>query len=77
LLLGNHNETRLADLVAKYQTDPILKAIYTIGPRALYERRGTSPKSLREALLLRSPCGTCRLLFEDKDGMRALEDVSR
>jgi hypothetical protein len=77
LLLGNLNETRLADLVAKYQTDPILKAIYTIGPRALYERRGTSPKSLREALLLRSPCGTCRLLFEDKDRMRALEDVSR
>jgi MoaA/NifB/PqqE/SkfB family radical SAM enzyme len=64
LLLGNLSETSMAKLVAKYETDPILKAIYTVGPRALYKEKGASPKDLREELLLRSPCGTCRLLFE-------------
>jgi len=64
LLLGNLNETRLAELVAKYETDPALKAIYSAGPRAMWEKTGRTAESLRDELLLRSPCGTCRLLFE-------------
>ena len=75
LFLGNLNETRLADLVKKYEIDPVLKAIYAVGPRALYERTGAQPKDLREQLLLRSPCGTCRLLFEGKDKIRAVRGI--
>jgi hypothetical protein len=64
LFLGNLNEAKLASLVAKYETDPTLKAIYTEGPRALWEKTGRYPETVRDELLLRSPCGTCRLLFE-------------
>jgi hypothetical protein len=64
LFLGNLNETRLADLVTKYGTDPTLTALYTEGPRAMWEKTGRRPETLRDELLLRSPCGTCRLLFE-------------
>jgi hypothetical protein len=64
LFLGNLNKTRLAELIKKYETDPTLGAIYTVGPRALYEKTGGLPQTLRDELLLRSPCGTCRLLFE-------------
>lgn len=67
LFLGNLNRARLADLVARYDTDPTLKAIYTIGPRALWEKTRGTAGSLRDELLLRSPCGTCRLLFEKGD----------
>ena len=64
LFLGNLNESSLAELVKKYETDPVLKDIYTIGPLALWKKSGRTPQSLRDELLLRSPCGTCRLLFE-------------
>jgi MoaA/NifB/PqqE/SkfB family radical SAM enzyme len=70
LFLGNLNETRLSELVRKYETDPTLSAIYTVGPRTLWEKTektGRRPESLRDELLLRSPCGTCRLLFEPAD----------
>jgi hypothetical protein len=67
LFLGNMNETDFASLIAKYETDPTLRAIYSEGPRALYERAGASPATLREELLLRSPCGTCRLLFDQEE----------
>ncbi len=64
LFLGNLNEARLADLVKKYETDPTIDVLYREGPRALWEKTGHVPRTLREELLLRSPCGTCRLLFE-------------
>ncbi len=67
LFLGNLNEARLSELVKKYGTDPTLDAIYTVGPRALWDKTGRRPASLRDELLLRSPCGTCRLLFEPAD----------
>jgi MoaA/NifB/PqqE/SkfB family radical SAM enzyme len=67
LFLGNLNETRLSDLVKKYETDPTLKSLYSVGPRALWEKTGGSAETLRDELLLRSPCGTCRLLFEKGD----------
>ena len=66
LYLGNVFEDGLLPLIEKYDTDPLLQAVYTIGPRAMWEMLGESPQSEREGLLLRSPCGTCRLLFEDE-----------
>jgi hypothetical protein len=73
LFLGNLNETRLADLATKYETDPTLAAIYTIGPRALWDKAGREVRTARDELLLRSPCGTCRLLFEGEQKKVSLQ----
>lgn len=66
LYLGNVFTDGLLSLIEKYDTDPLLQAVYTIGPRAMWELLEEEPGDEREALLLRSPCGTCRLLFEDE-----------
>jgi len=66
LYLGNVFTDGLETLTAKYDTDPVLKAVYDIGPRAMWELLDEPPRNDRERLLLRSPCGTCRLLFEDE-----------
>lgn len=65
LYLGNVFTDGLLPLIEKYDTDPLLGAVYTIGPRAMWELLEEDPRDERERLLLRSPCGTCRLLFED------------
>lgn len=67
LYLGNVKTSGLRTLFDKYENDPYLIALYTIGPRGLWELLGDSPRGIEEELLLRSPCGTCRLIFGDKD----------
>jgi MoaA/NifB/PqqE/SkfB family radical SAM enzyme len=75
LYLGNLKETNLKTLMSKYETSPFLKALYTIGPRAMFDLLKEKPKTPRDELLLRSPCGTCRLLFEDKERTERLSEM--
>ncbi len=72
LYLGNLNESSLTTLIKKYDTNPFIIALYTKGPRALWELLNERPAALRDELLLRSPCGTCRLLFEDGERIERL-----
>ena len=67
LYLGNIKTSGLRSLFDKYEKDPYLTALYTIGPMGLWELLGDRPRDLEEELLLRSPCGTCRLIFADED----------
>jgi hypothetical protein len=66
LLLGNVFTEGLGAIIEKYDADPVLRALYDIGPRRIWELLEEPLKDDREELLLRSPCGTCRLLFEDE-----------
>ncbi|MBN1573144.1 MAG: radical SAM protein [Deltaproteobacteria bacterium] len=75
LHIGNMRETHLKDIIKRYDSDPFLKAIYTIGPRAMFDLLDERPETLRDELLLRSPCGTCRLLFEDMDRTERLSEI--
>ncbi|MBN1882743.1 MAG: radical SAM protein [Deltaproteobacteria bacterium] len=75
LYLGNVFTDGLLPLFAKYDTDSLLRAVYDIGPRAMWELLGEEPTGERERLLLRSPCGTCRLLFEDASRTKRVERV--
>jgi len=65
LFLGNVFTDGLETVIEKYDADPVLRALYGIGPRRIWELLEEPLKNDREELLLRSPCGTCRLLFED------------
>jgi len=75
LYLGNLNETSLTTLIKKYDTNPFIIALYTKGPRAMWELLNEKPATLRDELLLRSPCGTCRLLFEDGERIERLANI--
>ena len=75
LYLGNIKDGSLMSLFEKYENDPYLVALYTIGPRGLWELLGDTPKDIEEELLLRSPCGTCRLIFGDKDRTKRLNRI--
>ncbi len=75
LCLGNLKETHLKEIIKRYDTDPFLKALYTIGPRAVFDLLKEKPATPRDELLLRSPCGTCRLLFEDRERTEKLSKI--
>jgi len=72
LFLGSIHKSDLGLLIEKYDADPFLRAIYEVGPRALYDLLGEAPEGPPEELLFRSPCGTCRLIFEDERRIKRL-----
>jgi hypothetical protein len=75
LYLGNIYKEELKTLIGRYETDPFLRALYEKGPRWLWELLGEEPAGERERLLLRSPCGTCRLVFEDEERTKRLKRI--
>ncbi|MCR9089473.1 MAG: radical SAM protein [Rhodobacteraceae bacterium] len=68
LLLGNAYTTPISEIFARSSKNIVLQAIRTIGPRKIVRDANlVTEKVGEEEVLARSPCGSCRLMFRNKE----------
>jgi len=76
LRLGDLYMTSLADILSMRDDNVVLHAIRTIGPRRLVEMCGFSDLQDRDVIRSKSPCGSCRVLFDSEKRSSAAGHVA-